>query len=168
VASTVGEKSIYGAIDTGYMLELEDGTAWVDDPIEQIVETGDFFPTGNIWDLTRIRMFKFAGKRINEAHSIVVSHYSDTDDAVGMDGIWVDTDDCAWVDTEDCEWVSASLASMELSLDAGINRVVRDTIKDNLYGWAHRFQFYTTTASTSKGLEPIAWGYTFRKVRRDE
>ena len=167
-SSTGGEKYTYGAIDTGFMLELENGTAWVTDSIEQLIETGDFFPTGSLWDLTRIRKLKFAGKRVNTDYNVVIVHYFDTDDSLGMDCIWTDTDDTEWSDTDDCEWVSSALASIELPLETSKNRITRSTLQNNLYGWAHRFLFYILTDADTEGFEPLAWGYVYRKVRRDE
>ena len=66
--------------------------------IEQVVETGDFWPTGNIWDLTRIRQIKVMAKRIPEANKLNVHHASDTDDSLGLSGIWQNWDGGEWVD----------------------------------------------------------------------
>lgn len=169
VVDQYGTKYTYGAIDSGSMMRLENGTSWDGTPIEQIVETGDFWPTGNIWDLTQIRKIKMMAKRIPEAYSVNVSHFSDTDDSMGLSGIWQNWDGGQWNDWEGGEWVNASLFSIELSLSDSINRIARDTVQDNLYGWAHRFEFSISTDDVTKGLQPLGWGVVYQTLpRRDE
>lgn len=169
VTDAYGAKYVYGGIDSGYMMRLENGTSWDGTAIEQIVETGDFWPTGNIWDLTRIRQIKVMAKRIPEAHQLTVTHSSNTDDSLGLSGIWQNWSGGEWEDWEGGEWVSASLASIELSLSDSINRIARDTIQDNLFGWSHRLGFSVSTDETTKGLQPLGWGIVFQKVpQRDE
>ena len=169
VTSTTGNKYVYGGIDSGYMMRLENGNSWDGGVIEQVVETGDFWPTNNIWDLTRIRQIKFVARRISETHSLIINHDSDTDQSLGMDGIWMATDDSEFADSEDCEWVDAALATVEMSLSGSVSRVIRDTVQDNLFGWTHRFQFLIQTDETTKGIQPLGWGIVFHKEdRRDE
>ena len=166
VQDTYGTKYTYGGIDTGYLMRLEYGTSWDGTPIEQVVETGDFWPTGNVWDLTRIVKIKLMAKRIPEEHSITVQHYSDTDDSQGLSGIWQSWSGGQWTDWEGGKWVSAALPSINLYLDSSINRIARDTIRDNLFGWAHRFRFSIQTFETTKGFQPLAWGIIYRKENR--
>jgi hypothetical protein len=167
VQDTYGTKYVYGGIDSGYMMRLENGQSWDGTPIEQIVETGDFWPTGNIWDLTRIRKIKFMGKRIPEEHQLTIQHASDTDDSLGLSGIWMD-DAGLWEDWEGGEWVSAALASINLYLTDSINRIARDTIRDNLFGWSHRFEFSIATNETTKGIQPLGWGIVYQKEDRHD
>ena len=169
VVDQYGTKYTFGAIDSGYMMRLENGTSWDGSPIEQIVETGDFWPTGNIWNLTQIRKIKVMAKRIPESYQLHISHFSDTDDSMGLSGIWQNWDGGQWVDWEGGEWVNASLFSIELSLSDSINRIARDTIQDNLYGWAHRFEFSISTDDVTKGLQPLGWGIVYQVLdHRDE
>jgi len=166
VADTFGTKYTYGSIDTGYMMRLEYGNSWDGTPIEQVVETGDFWPTGNMWDLTRIINIKVAAKRIPEQHALTVQHYADTDDAQGLSGIWQSWSGGQWVNWPGGKWVSASLPSINLYLTDSNNRIARDTIRDNLFGWSHRFRFSVSTFETTKGLQPLGWGIIYRKENR--
>jgi len=173
VQDTYGAKYTYGAIDTGFMMRLENGDSWADTAdakgIEQIVETGDFWPSGNIWDLTRITKIKLMGKRISEQHSITVQHYADTDDSQGLSGVWQSWSGGRWQDWGGGKWVSAALPSVSLYLTSSINRIARDTIRDNLFGWSHRFKFSISTDETTKGFQPLGWGIVFhRENRHDE
>jgi hypothetical protein len=170
-ASASGGNYIYGGIDTGFMMRLENGDSWADatpgKPIEQVVETGDFWPTNNIWDLTRIRKVKVMGKRISEEHEITVQHAADTDDSLGLSGIWMD-DAGLWQDWEGGEWVSAALASMRMYMTDTINRIARNTVRDNLFGWSHRFEFSVSTDETTKGFQPLGWGIVYQKEDRHD
>lgn len=73
-----GAKYIYGTLETGYMMRLEYGNTWNSTAIDQVIETGDFAPTNNLWDLTRIRRVKLAGVDISEAIDVDITHYADT------------------------------------------------------------------------------------------
>jgi len=43
-----------------------------------VVETGDFHPTGSIWDKTRMRRYKLVAKTISEDEDADVLHYADS------------------------------------------------------------------------------------------
>ena len=168
VTDTFGTRYQYGGIDSGYMMRLENGDSWDSEPIDQVVETGDFWPTGNIWDLTRIRQIKFMAKRLNEDYSVSVNHASDTDDSLGLGGVWMDVAGI-FEDWAGGEWVSSTLSSIDIYLSGSLNRIARTTIQDNLFGWAHRFEFAISTDDVTKGLQPLGWGIVFHKEeRRDE
>ena len=149
VQDTDGTTYIYGGIDTGYMVRLENGNDWyvdsVDDvSIAQIVETGDFLPTDDISHSTRIRNVRLAAVTIDEDQDITVAHYADGG-------------------------TSASTPTLGVfELDAGTNRIVRDTWSTNLLAWMHRFKFSVTTADTAKGFQPIGWGIQYRYERDDK
>lgn len=146
VIDTNGAQLIYGGIDSGQMIQQENGTVWenfLDIPIFQKLETGDFFPTGNIWDLTRIYKFKMAMRKIVEASkNLSITHYTDT----GTDG--------------------TSLTALDT--DSGSTRVIRSTQSSNLLGWSHRFKYEMDTEKTTKGFQPIAWGYQYAIEREDD
>lgn len=173
VQDTDGANYTYGSIDTGYMMRLENGTTWndgtTDSAIEQVVETGDFYPTGNSWNLTRLRGVKIIAKRIDEAHQIIIGHQSDTDDVLGMSGVWVNWSGGKWMDWSGGKWVNASLGNAQINLTDSLNRVVRKTLKDSLFGWTHRLKFTAQTSDTEKGFQPIGWAI-WGKVedRRDD
>jgi len=168
VQDAQGAKYVYGGIDTGHVIRLENSAAWDGTPIEQIVETGDFWPTGNIWDLTRVRRVKVMAKRIVEEHKLSVNHAADTDDSLGLSGLWMD-EGGVFEDWEGGEWVSSTLASIELYMEDSLNRIARSTVQGNLFGWSHRFEFLVSTDETTKGFQPIGWGIVYQiEDRRDE
>lgn len=167
VMDAYGVQYIYGGIDTGYMMQFEDGTSWDGTGITQKVVTGDFWPTGSMWDQTRIRQIKVAAKRISEEHDLKLIYYADTNMAEGTDFVWSDTADFAWIDTDDFAWASIELATLELDLATGLYRLVRTTETTDLLGWSHGFGFQLTTDDSAKGFQPIAWAIEFQFVRKD-
>ena len=82
VLDTDGVQYIYAGIDDGHVMRLENGNTWADanaTPLIQVIETGDFFPTADIWEKARLRRFKMAVKTISEADkNIQIKHYIDT------------------------------------------------------------------------------------------
>lgn len=145
VIDTNGERHLYGGIDTGYMMRLENGSDWDGTDIDQVLESGDFFPTGDPWDITLVRSVKVFATKISEAsRDLSITHYADTDNSA-----------------------STSLASLDLD-DSTQGRIVRDTQYTNLTAWTHRFKFSASMSATPRGLQLQGWGYQFRKVRIDE
>jgi len=167
VIDEYGTQYIYAGIDSGYMMQLEDGTSWNGTGITQKVVTGDFWPTGSIWDKTRVRRVKIVAKRITEDHDLKLSYYADTNMSEGTDFVWADTSAFVWTDTDDFIWSSAGLGSLELSLAEGMYRLVRTTGILDILGWAHGFGFQLTTDDSAKGFQPIAWGMEYSFVRKD-
>ena len=166
VMSAEGVKYIYGGIDTGYMIRLEYGPTWGDDGITQILETGDFFPTGNSWDMTRIREIKVFGKALAEKHDLKISHSANTDEAGGLAGLWADWDDCEWANWTDCEWINEAFNIVNFTKTGDVSkRILRETVKGDWFGWTHRLRFEITTDKAVKGFQPIGWGIRYRKER---
>jgi hypothetical protein len=174
-----GQRYIYGGIDTGFMLSLEDGTYWDDGSaagITQKVKTGDFFPSENIWDETTIRKFKIFIKRLTGSsvtNTLEVLYYTDTDLNAGTGVIFEDGNAASgiyvsWTDTTDVlEWTSATSATINLDLDVGLQRLIRVIQDLNRTGWAHAFEFTVTTTDITKGFQPILWGTQYRVERKD-
>lgn len=130
---TDGNRYLYGGIDTGYMLRLNNGTSWAGTGIQAIVETGDFLPF-NIWNQGRMRRVKVLATRIDEDVDLNVYHYADT------------ADDDSTVD-------------MTLDLNSGSNRLTWNTTDFSAESYLfHRFKFSTTTSSTDD-LTLLGWGY---------
>jgi len=167
VIDTNGTQYIYAGIDTGHMMHLENGTSWDGAGITQKVAFGDIWPTGSVWDKTRIRRVKVIAKRIVEDHDLKVIYYKDTNMAEGTGFTWTDTSGFIWTDTDDFAFVSAELTTLELDLASGIERLVRTTEPVNLLGWAHGFGFELTTSNSAKGFQPIAFGFEYQYVRKD-
>lgn len=186
-----GEQMVYGGIDTGYMVHLEEGTSWsatYGDPdggtgIKQIVRTGDFWPSQNIWDETLIRKFKIICKKIPStitvgSHVLNINYYSEAAESAA-NVIFQDSDASAGINVDfvdmdvegdgiyETQWQSAAAAVLDLSLNVGLERVVR-LIKDmNETGWAHAFEFEVETTDVNKGWQPIVWGIQYRVERKD-
>jgi hypothetical protein len=171
-SNSSGGNYIYGGIDTGFMMRFENGDNWADttagEPIEQVVETGDFWPTNNPWDLTRIRKVKVIAKSIPEDHELIVQHFSDTEDSIGFEGVWKNWTGGEWVDWHGGEWVGASTSFMSLYPSDSIDRIVRNTVRADFEGWAHRFEFSVSTDETTKGFQPLGWGIVSQKVDRHD
>ncbi|MHC4413555.1 MAG: hypothetical protein ACYSW6_11415 [Planctomycetota bacterium] len=167
VEDDYGTKYVYGGIDTGYMMRLENGTAWDGTAITQKMITGDFWPTGSVWDKTRIRQLKLIAERITESHVVDVYHLADTDQEEGVDFVWRDTTGFEWTDTTDFEWAQFALPEIQLSLEIGTNRLVRSTVNTNLLGWAHAIKFEVSTSDTTRGFRPIGWAIQYQYVRDD-
>jgi len=108
---------------------------WDGTGITQTIETGDFRPTGNMFDQTLLRHFKFVMTDISESTNLTITHYKDS----------------ATSGTE--------LTLVDLS--GGTNRIFSDTQIQNLAGDLHRLKFSATTSTTAKGLRPIEWGALF-------
>ena len=165
-----GESYIYAGIETGYIMRLENGTDWDGTDIEQILITGDFWPSGNIWDKTRIRQLKVVAIRINENAPLNIDVLVDGDSDDGVDFVWRDTDDFLWTTTTARNyfaWVEFSAPEIQLALNAGNSRLVRDTQGLNQLGWTYGFKFVLETDDSNKGFQPIGFGIEYQFVRDD-
>lgn len=77
VADEDGIGYLYGGLDTGYVMRLDNGTTWDGSAIVVEVETGDFLPI-DVWHTTLIRKVKVFADRISEDVDMSVYHYGDT------------------------------------------------------------------------------------------
>jgi hypothetical protein len=188
---STGEQANYGGVDDGTMIHLEKGTSWgatyadatAGSVITQNLRTGDFFPSNNIWDETLIRKFKIICKKIPSSvsvnsHNLNINYFSDAaNDAANV--IFQDSEPTVGVnvdfydlDTEgdgiyETQWQSAAAAVLDLSLNVGLDRVVRLIQDMNEKGWAHSFEFEVATDDVDKGWQPIVWGIQYRIERKD-
>lgn len=143
VTDTYGTSYLYGGLNTGYMMHVENGDTWNGTEIRQVVETGDFFPTEDIWYETLIRQVKLVAARISQGGaSVSIDHYADTATS------------------------SSSLTAVDLT--SGSARLVKDTQNTNILGWAHRLKFTSSRSGTTDPFEPIAWGIRGRSIRIEE
>lgn len=195
--ATTGAQYVYGGLETGEMIELEDGYTWDGTNIINSFRTGDFFPSGNEWDITLLRRIKLVAKRITESNTLVkLWHYADTDATGGISVIFRDIDDVSMTHGGDLgesgvdepnthvSWVNvtasisngsvagvsfsdAPTSTLDLSIDSGLKRLIRDTNNLNQEAWAHSLRFEFESASTPKGLQPIMWGYQWGYKRKD-
>jgi hypothetical protein len=181
-----GDQHIYAGTITGYMMQLESGASWSGTAITNEVQTGDFFPSKNEWDITRIRRMKFSAKRVVETGATVeFYYYGNTDDDgglsvrfqdvastlsnAGLAGItFVDvTTSLANSGNEGVSWSSQPAQILDLAITSGINRLMRKTSALNQTGWCHSFKFLFTSSSTLKGMQPVMWGVQWEYVRKD-
>jgi hypothetical protein len=176
VIDEAGQRRNYAGIDTGYMMYLENGNSWDGTGINQRVKTGDFFPSSNIWDETCIRKFKLLTNKfedVNEANTLNIFYYGNTEELIGSGVAWVDVDDgltgvfVSWEDTTDVEWAATSVVSVNVNQDIGARRVIRLNVDENRVGWAHAYEFNITTTDVPRGFRPIAWGVQYRIERKD-
>lgn len=127
VADTDGIGYLYGGIDTGYMMRLNNGTTWDGSGITVTAETGDFLPM-DIWHTTLMRKVKVFATRTTEDVDMSVYHYHDT------------ADDDSTVD-------------MTFPLDSGSNRITWTAgslgANSDESGLFHRYKFTATFSNTS-------------------
>jgi hypothetical protein len=187
VIDTNGDQHIYAGSLVGKLFQLENGASWAGSEITNEVRTGDFFPSQNEWDITRIRRLKFSAVRVVETGAqIGYSYYQDTDDDGGYGVRWQDvstllanssTEGVTFQDvtasyansgTAGVSWSSAAARQvMDVALTSGLNRLMRHTQPTNHIGWCHSFKFTFSSSSTLKGMQPIMWGVQWEFVRKD-
>lgn len=193
-----GERGNYAGRDQGQMVHLEKGTSWnatyadatAGDGITQVIKTGDFFPSNNIWDECLIRKIKVISKKLTsvasgstytlsldtyintqELESNVAFQDADTatDIAVSFqDHDYTVCDDQSAGDTAAVSWESPAESTLDLSLDVGLQRDIRYIKNLNKLGWAHAFRWEVTTDDIEKGWQPIIWGIRYRIERKDD
>ena len=215
-----GVQEIYGLFNDGYMRRLSYGTAWDSTAIDHVIETGDFIPSGNIWDISFIRYLKFIGKKITEAVDLAILHYKNSiataptvtlDDvtfvaatdtmasaagnfktngfrqrqkfaitgstsnntsftisSISADGKTLTVASGVTDEAAGQTCVFTVSADMVVDLDAGSNRLTRNTQGVALEGWCHRFKFSASSSTEKKGFLPVAWGYQADVSRRKD
>jgi hypothetical protein len=168
VKDTYGNQYIYGGIDVSTVVRLENGPLWKDGTpsagvsIEQVVETGDFFPTNNIWELTRIRKVKVMSKRVPDQHQVIIQHFSNTEESYGSA---VMDEASSWNDAGS-NWANKAYASLNIYEDNSLSRITTDTARASFDGWSHRFRFTVVTDETTKGFQPLGWGVVVQEEGR--
>jgi len=175
MSPSTGEQMTYGGLATGTMVHLEYGTSWDGAGIAQKVKTGDFWPSNNIWDETRLRKFKLVAKKITSAsdYAVNITYYGDTDVNAGQSVAWLDTDasigyEFDFTDSTDFVWDTSISTTLTLTLDVGLQRVVRKTVDLNYLAFCHAFELEVTTSDVQAGFQPIVWGCRYRKERADD
>jgi hypothetical protein len=173
--ATSGDQYVYGGSLVGTLYQLESGTSWGGSPITYTITTGDFFPSGNQWDITLLRRLKLVTERLTESGATVdIYYYKNTNRDEGLSVEWED-DDILWTSVTatmtnsgeaGVEWASPPTITLAMDADVGNNRLVRTTKALNETAWAHALSFQFTSDETSK-YTPIMWGYEWLFVRRD-
>ena len=167
VEDTYGANYVYGGIDSGYMMRLENGNDWDGNDIEQSVVTGDFWLT-SILDWSRIVYFKLVTKRTDEDHEIEVVHYPDTEASAGYSDNWTDSVDDLFTDTANDLWSITTSVSLAYTSNLGTDRLSQYYSLTDWPGGAHRLMFRGTTDETPLGFQPVAWAIGYRREQRDD
>jgi hypothetical protein len=150
VIDTDGKQYIYAGINDGNVMRLESGATWADDSataMSPVIETGDFFPSNDMWNITSIRRVKTAVKKITEASkNLAITWYKDTE--------------------------SSGVSLTVHDLDAGdpISKSTQAAPSATpLTGWCHRLKFELSAGFASETqFRPIGWGYQYIIERNDE
>ncbi len=163
-----GEQFAVAGMNDGHVMQLEDGTTFDGVAIEQIVKTGDFWPSQNIWDYTTLRKYKLITKKINTDEDVDVAffYYGNTEPGGGTSATFTDGD-VVFTDG-DVVFTDATASTFDLSISAESQRVVQKIIDLNKRGWAHAFELRVTTSTTPQGFSPIVWGVRYRVERKDD
>jgi hypothetical protein len=169
VLDSNGRQYVYGGLDNGYVMRLENGTSWDGAGIEQVVWPGDFWPSGSVWDKTDIFRLKVIAKRISADYNLDIDWFSDTISTSGTGYTFVSSgEDYVFADSDDYEYSSPSLTGLSLSSDnSGGERLARDTARMSLRAWAHSFRFSVTTDDIQKAFEPIGWAIEYNIMHDD-
>lgn len=184
--ATNGDQYVYSGTLVGTVMQLEDGANWNGDQITNTIQTGDFFPSGSEWDITRIRRVKFVCKRIDESGATAyMRYYANTDDDGGVSVVFRDVTAArsnsgnagvSFVDVTasisnsgdaGVSFYSPAAANIDLTINTGLNRVIRQTNNLNQEAWCHSITWEFSTTQTGKGLQPIGWGIQWERVRDD-
>ncbi len=169
VRDTYGNQYVYAGLDNGFVMRLEYGTSWNGTGITQRVQTGDFWPTKNVWDVTEIRRIKLAVRRIANPNGLQVVHYANSDERAVSDFAWINNSVWKWKNTSASRWDNGtSILSMNLSgLDTtNRSRVIRITGPVNLTAESHSVRFEATLNDNEKGFQPLYWAIEYMKIRR--
>jgi hypothetical protein len=181
VYTSTGQQLIYSGLDTGRMVQQEEGTTWgAGVGIEQEIAVGDFFPSENIWHNTRIRYLFLVCKKIVEDADVEIYHFADTDDtgtdaivfrdvsaAIGGSAGVTFVDDWDSDGVNDIAWAAAVSTTLDISLAGSVERLAKLNKSMNKLAWSHGFSFKLTTSSTNKGFRPLMWGIRWEYERHE-
>jgi hypothetical protein len=176
VVGTSGERIVYGGIDTGYMVHLENSPTWDSSVgITQTIKTGDFFPSKNVWDQTTIRKFKLLLNKFSDTSDVNVLnifYFGNTDTLSGAGVSFVNTDftgvNVNFTDRlNEVTWNSIPTVSLDVNENIGSRRILKINKDRNHIGWSHAFKFQITTTNETGGFKPIAWGVQYRVEKKD-
>ncbi|MDD4339204.1 MAG: hypothetical protein PHV00_05940 [Syntrophales bacterium] len=155
------KRYVYGARDNGHVMRLEYGPEWDGEPSAQIIETGDFLPTGNVWDITRLRSIKVwgtapTGAIEHEDGSVMVTEDGET--------VITDVDKNSFTHYADGATTGTTLSDIEVGATRWNYRGTQET---NLVAWSHRLRFETTVATEARGMRLLGWGALYQVERED-
>lgn len=175
VLSEEGERNVYGGIDSGFMMHLENGASWAGAAIQQRIRTGDFFPSNNIWEETIIRKIKLLTKKFENTSTVNILdiyHYPNTEEPTSVDIVWqvanTETGHAVnYVDGNGIAWVRKPITSITVNQDIGTRRLLNIILDANKKGWAHAFEFIVNTTDVANAFRPVAWGVQYRVEKKN-
>lgn len=137
VVSENGTPYVYAAYDDGRLRRINVGDTWDTGgtAIACAVKGGDLLPTGEMWDVTRIRYLKLLGV-VPATLSVALTHYKNG--------------------------ASAGTALTAASLSA-TNRHGRSTQPVSLVGFSHQFLLSFTAPAGGAKLIGMAWQFTLER-----
>lgn len=138
-----GTQYIYGFFDDGIMRRLDHGKQWDATDIERFVVTAPVLPTGDMWDITRLRRLKVITGMASETAMLSITHMGS--------GVSV---------TSGTELTSFSMNNNSMVY-------IKNTQELNLLAWSHQLKMALTGNVTDKGLKLVAWGGIFNRERDD-
>jgi len=148
VEDNVGNKYQYGCIDSGHMLQLENGNVMDgSNPINQSVHFGDFLPVEDaIMHKTQIVRHKHVCVDTDTAKTIQIAHYADGKDAPSKPGI------------------SAVDPTKTAQRIADVNERLNLVVDGAIY---HSLKYSSNTADKPSGYQPLMTGLKFQPVGED-
>lgn len=181
VEDTHGKKYVYGHLDTGYLVRLDDGTTWAGNEISYKIKTADILPFETTWLQSRVTHFKlltqvpdFIDQAPTASITITVKHYKDGE-TVGesLEDIVISKsdymEDHPLVDEND-DVILVNGEELTLNYFNSV-RHLRKSQPTSLHGWSHQFEFglssdsYDYVANYSRNL--LAWAIQVEEVRED-
>lgn len=139
---TVGVDYLYGGLDTGHLVRLEDGPTWDGTGITRQLTTADVPYQEGLWSQTVLRYLKVALVRdANSSGTVTVAHAGDG---------------------------SATFTTQAtLTLNTGSGRYVKLTTPLNLKALTHQWRLTTSALSTEQSPQLLGLSALFR-VEREE
>lgn len=173
VKDTNGVSYSYGGIDSRYMIRMDYGKTWNGESIIYSFETGDFYPTNDIWDATTLRQFKLIAKRGEVDLDVDFYDCIDTNLYSVIDFEWWVDSDYEWYDDSDFTWVeeatsNLSAYSFTISVDADDNRRLFIGTKDlNYPARTHRIKAVINNTGLDDQFTVLGFGLLWYKERED-
>jgi hypothetical protein len=165
VEDTDGKRYVYGCRDNGYMMRLENGLLWDGEPTVQIIETGDFIPSADSWDISRLRALKVMGASFLSDNLLTESSLVITTET--GDSLVIEAGGCVVTHYEDGSDDGTALSTVPMNSVAANFRNTQDLDQP---AWSHRLRFSTTIPTDSsevRGMRLLAWGIEYQ-IERDD
>lgn len=177
-----GKKYIYGCIDTGYLMRLENGTTWDGTTIQHKVKSADILPFNSAWRQSRINQFKlisqipdFEEQAITVSITISINHYKDGEQIPeALTALTIAKTDFMQdenIVTEGDEEIVTSAGDIIVADWYDKKRYTTKTQACSFLGLSHQFEFIQNSDSYSYvanfGKTFLGWGFLYNAERID-